>query len=145
MASVIYKSFHQIRQTGKVNLFKSYLPQYGDGGQMRDFVYVKDCIDAMWWLFKNEDANGIFNLGTGKARTWNDLINAVFAAMDVRPNIEYIEMPEALRNQYQYFTEAEMRKLRDYGCSIAFSSLEDSVHDYVRNYLQKTDPHLGNV
>ncbi len=144
MASVIFKSFHQIRQTGKVNLFKSYLPQYVDGGQMRDFVYIKDCIDAMWWLFKNEDANGIFNLGTGKARTWNDLISAVFAAMDIKPNIEYIEMPESLRNQYQYFTQAEMRKLRDYGCPIEFSSLEHSVHDYVCNYLQKTDPHLGN-
>ncbi len=81
MTSVIFKAFHQIRETGKVRLFKSYLPQYPDGGQMRDFVYVKDCIDVLWWLFKNPDVNGIFNLGTGKARTWNDLINAVFAAM----------------------------------------------------------------
>lgn len=144
MASVIFKSFHQIRQTGKVKLFKSYLPQYGDGGQMRDFVYIKDCIEAMWWLFKNEGENGIFNLGTGKARTWNDLIHAVFAAMDIKPNIEYIEMPEALRNQYQYFTQADMGKLRDYGCPVTFAPLENSVRDYVQNYLQKTDPHLGN-
>jgi len=144
MSSVIFKSFHQIRQTGKVKLFKSYLPQYGDGGQMRDFVYVKDCIDALWWLYKNPKANGIFNLGTGKARSWNDLIAAVFDAMGIPTHIEYIEMPEALRNQYQYFTEAEMNKLRDYGCPVSFASLEQSVRDYVVNYLQKADPHLGN-
>ena len=144
MSSVIFKSFHQIRQTGKVKLFKSYLPPYGDGGQMRDFVYVKDCIDVMWWLYKNPNANGIFNLGTGKARTWNDLIAAVFDAMGLKTNIEYIEMPETLRNQYQYFTEAEMSKLRNDGCPVLFASLENSVQDYVVNYLQKTDPHLGN-
>jgi len=143
MTSVIFKAFHQIRQTGKVRLFKSYLPQYGDGGQMRDFVYVKDCVDAMWWLFQNPSVNGIFNLGTGKARTWNDLIHAVFAAMAVGPNIEYIEMPEGLRKQYQYFTQAEMGKLKAAGCPVIFSPLEDSVRDYVVNYLQQDDPHLG--
>ena len=143
MTSVIFKAFHQIRQTGKVRLFKSYLPEYGDGGQMRDFVYVKDCVDAMWWLLQNPAANGIFNLGTGKARTWNDLIHAVFAAMNIKPNIEYIEMPEGLRNQYQYFTQAEMGKLKTAGCPVNFSPLEDSVRDYVVNYLQKADPHLG--
>ena len=143
MTSVIYKAFHQIKETGKVRLFKSYLPQYPDGGQLRDFVYVKDCIDVMWWLFKNQDVNGIFNLGTGKARTWNDLINAVFAAMGIKPNIEYIEMPESLRNQYQYFTQAEMDKLGQSGCPVDFSTLEDSVRDYVVNYLQQNDPHLG--
>ncbi len=111
MTSVIFKAFNQIKETGKVRLFKSYLPQYPDGGQMRDFVYVKDCIDVLWWLFKNQDVNGIFNLGTGKARTWNDLISAVFAAMGTRQKIEYIEMPEPIRNQYQYFTQAEMDKL----------------------------------
>ena len=143
MTSVIFKAFHQIKETGKVRLFKSYLPQYPDGGQLRDFVYVKDCLDVMWWLFQNHDANGIFNLGTGKARTWNDLINAVFAAMGIKPNIEYIEMPEGLRNQYQYFTQAEMDKLGQSGCPVDFSTLEDSVRDYVVNYLQQTDPHLG--
>jgi len=110
---------------------------------MRDFVYVKDCVNVMWWLFKNPRANGIFNLGTGKARTWNDLIKTVFAAMKKKTNIEYIEMPEALRNQYQYFTQAEMKKLKSAGCPIKFSSLEDSVYDYVTKYLQKTDTHLG--
>jgi ADP-L-glycero-D-manno-heptose 6-epimerase len=143
MTSVIFKAFHQIKETGKVRLFKSYLPKYPDGGQLRDFVYVKDCIDVMWWLFNNPAANGIFNLGTGKARTWNDLIKAVFAAMGIKTNIEYIEMPESLRNQYQYFTEAKMDKLKAAGCPVGFSSLEDPVRDYVVNYLQKPDPHLG--
>jgi ADP-L-glycero-D-manno-heptose 6-epimerase len=143
MSSVIFKAFHQITQTAKVKLFKSYKPEYKDGGQLRDFVYVKDCIDVMWWLFQNPDVNGIFNLGTGKARTWNDLIGAVFTALGLKTNIEYIEMPEALRNQYQYFTEAKMDKLKDMGCPVDFSSLEDSVRDYVVNYLQQPDPHLG--
>jgi ADP-L-glycero-D-manno-heptose 6-epimerase len=143
MTSVIFKAFHQIKETGKVRLFKSHLPQYPDGGQMRDFVYVKDCIDVLWWLFKNRDVNGIFNLGTGKARTWNDLISAVFAAMETREKIEYIEMPESIRNQYQYFTQAQMDKLHSVGCPVSFSSMEDSVRDYVVNYLQKDDPHLG--
>lgn len=143
MASVVFKAFHQIKETGKVKLFKSYNPEYKDGGQMRDFVYIKDCIDVLWWLFNNPDVNGIFNLGTGKARTWNDLIRAVFDAMQLTTNIEYIEMPDSLRNQYQYFTEAKMDKLKAMGCPVAFSSLEDSVRDYVVNYLQHDDPHLG--
>ena len=143
MASVIFKAYHQILETGKVRLFKSHLPEYADGGQMRDFVYVKDCVDVLWWLLQNRSANGIFNLGTGKALTWNDLIAAVFAAMGREKNIEYIDMPESLRGQYQYFTQAEMKKLQSVGCSVEFSSLEDSARDYVVNYLQKTDPHLG--
>jgi ADP-L-glycero-D-manno-heptose 6-epimerase len=142
MTSVIFKAFHQIKETGKVKLFKSYKPEYKDGGQMRDFVYVKDCINVLWWLFKNPEVNGIFNLGTGKARTWNDLIKAVFDAMGFETNIKYIEMPQDLRNQYQYFTQAEMDKLHAAGCPVTFSSLEDSVRDYVVNYLQQADPHL---
>ena len=97
----------------------------------------------MWWLLQNRKVNGIFNLGTGKARSWNDLIKAVFTAMKKKTNIEYIAMPEALRNQYQYFTEAEMSKLKKAGCPFKFYSLEDSVYDYVTKYLQKSDPHLG--
>ena len=143
MTSVIFKAFYQIRQTGKVRLFKSYLPEYSDGGQMRDFVYVKNCVDVLWWLLKHPKTNGIFNLGTGRARTWNDLINAVYAAMNLAPDIEYIEMPEGLRNQYQYFTEADMGKLKKAGAPVDFPALEDSVRDYVQNYLQKPDPHLG--
>jgi ADP-L-glycero-D-manno-heptose 6-epimerase len=144
MTSVVFKAFHQIKETGKVKLFKSYKKEYKDGGQMRDFVYIKDCIDVMWWLYNNKDVNGIFNLGTGKARTWNDLIRAVFTAMDLKINIEYIEMPEALRNQYQYFTQAEMKKLEDFRCPVNFYSLEESVKDYVVNYLQEDDPYLGS-
>ncbi len=143
MTSVIFKAFHQIRQTGRVKLFKSYLPQYADGGQMRDFVYVKDCVNVLWWLLQNPSVNGIFNLGTGRARTWNDLIHAVFTAMAVDPDIAYIEMPEELRDQYQYFTQAQMDKLRARGCPLDFSPLEDSVRDYVVNYLQKPNPYLG--
>ncbi len=143
MTSVIFKAFHQIKETGKVQLFKSYKKEYPDGGQMRDFVYVKNCIDVMWWLFNNKNINGIFNLGTGKARTWNDLIAAVFSAMGRKPNIQYIEMPESLRDQYQYFTEAQMQKLKAAGCSVEFSTLEDSLRDYVVNYLQQADPYLG--
>jgi ADP-L-glycero-D-manno-heptose 6-epimerase len=143
MTSVIFKAFHQIKETGKVKLFKSYKPEYKDGGQMRDFVYVKDCINVLWWLFKNPEVNGIFNLGTGKARTWNDLIRAVFDAMGFETNIKYIEMPQDLRNQYQYFTQAEMDKLHTAGCPETFSPLEDSVRDYVVNYLQQTDQHLS--
>ena len=142
MTSVIYKAFHQIRETGKVCLFKSYKPQYPDGGQMRDFVYVKNCVDILWWLLQNPGVNGIFNVGTGKARTWNDLIKAVFAAMDKQTNIEYIEMPDSIRHQYQYFTQAEMDKLKESGCLIDFFTLEDSVRDYVVNYLQNHDPYL---
>lgn len=143
MTSVIFKAFHQIKETGKVRLFKSYKPEYEDGGQLRDFVYVKDCVNAMWWLLQHPEANGIFNLGTGKSRSWNDLIGAVFASLGLPSNIEYIEMPEGLRNQYQYFTEAKMDKLQAAGFPASFSSLEDSVQDYVVNHLQNTDPHLG--
>ena len=143
MVSVIYKAFHQIQETGKVRLFKSYKKEYPDGGQMRDFIYVKDCANVMWWLLENPSVNGIYNLGTGRARTWNDLIAAVFSSMGRKTNIQYIEMPEPLRNQYQYFTQAQMDKLKKAGCHVNFSSLEDSVRDYVTNYLQNADPYLG--
>lgn len=142
MASVIFKSFNQIRETGRVRLFKSYRKEYGDGEQVRDFVYVKDCVDILWWLLEHVEVNGIFNLGTGKARSWNDLVRAVFAAMGMKPEVEYIDMPQGLSGQYQYFTEAKMDKLRATGCPLAFRSLEDAVQDYVANYLQKSDPRL---
>jgi ADP-L-glycero-D-manno-heptose 6-epimerase len=142
MTSVIFKAFHQIRETGRVRLFKSYRPEYPDGGQMRDFVYVKDCVEVLWWFLNHREVNGIFNLGTGKARTWNDLIRAVFAAMELPPTIDYIEMPEAIRGQYQYFTEAKMEKLRTAGCPAEFRSLEEAVADYVKAHLLETDPYL---
>lgn len=142
MRSVVHKAFEQIRDTGKVRLFRSHKPEYGDGGQMRDFVYIKDCVEIMWWLFEHPEVSGIFNLGTGQARTWNDLIQAVFSAMKIEPRIEYFDMPPEIRNQYQYFTEAKMEKLRGTECPAAFRTLEEAVHDYIVNYLQKADPHL---
>ncbi len=142
MVSVVYKAFHQIREQGRVRLFKSHRPDFGDGEQVRDFVYVKDCVDVLWWLLKNRDANGIFNVGTGRARTWKDLVAAVFAAMGRPPVIEYIEMPLAVREQYQYFTEAKMEKLQAGGSPVQFQTLEAAVHDYVPGYLLKADPYL---
>ncbi|HYA15598.1 MAG TPA: ADP-glyceromanno-heptose 6-epimerase [Syntrophales bacterium] len=142
MRSVVHKAFEQIRDTGKVRLFKSYKPEYADGGQMRDFVFVKDCVDIMWWLFEHPEVKGIFNLGTGQARTWNDLIHAVFSAMNIRPKIEYFDMPPDIRGQYQYFTESKMDKLCATGCPVTFHPLEEAVRDYVVNYLQKPDPFL---
>ena len=142
MTSVIYKAFHQINETGKVRLFKSYKPEYGDGEQRRDFIYVKDCVEVMWWLLEHPEANGIFNLGTGQSRTWNDLICAVFSAMNREPRIEYFDMPIDIRHQYQYLTEAKMDKLREAKCPVEFGSLENTVRDYVANHLQQADPHL---
>lgn len=142
MRSIVHKAFEQIRDTGKVRLFKSYKPEYGNGGQMRDFVYVKDCVEIMWWLLENPKVNGIFNLGTGQARTWNDLIRAVYAALGMEPQIEYFDMPPEIRDQYQYFTEAKMGKLRQAGYPVKFRPLEEAVYDYVVNYLKKPDPHL---
>lgn len=142
MRSVVHKAFGQITETGRVMLFKSYRPPYADGGQMRDFIYIKDCMEVLWWLLENAGVNGIFNLGTGRARSWNDLIRAVFAAMNLKANIEYIEMPPGLEKQYQYFTEANMEKLKAAGCPIVFHALEDAVRDYVIAHLQQEDPYL---
>jgi ADP-L-glycero-D-manno-heptose 6-epimerase len=142
MRSVVHKAFGQIQAEGKVRLFTSHRPEYGDGGQKRDFVYVKDCVEVLWWLLQHPDVNGIFNLGTGQARSWNDLMAAVFAAMDRPTSIEYIDMPPGLEGQYQYFTEARMDKLRGTGCPVAFRPLEDAVRDYVVNHLLTKDPYL---
>lgn len=139
MRSVVLKSFLQIREVGKVKLFRSYRPDFGDGEQKRDFVYIKDCVDAVWQLLQKRNASGIFNLGSGKARSWNDLVGAVFKALDKEPQIEYTEMPESIRHQYQYFTEAPMEKLRGLGISSQFSTLEESVTDYVKGYLSGKD------
>ncbi|MFB3925344.1 MAG: ADP-glyceromanno-heptose 6-epimerase [Syntrophales bacterium] len=142
MRSLVQKAREQILDTGRVRLFKSHRPEYKDGEQLRDFVYVKDCVDVLWWFLQDKSRTGIFNLGTGLARTWNDLVKAVFTAMGAEPQIEYVDMPEAIRDQYQYYTEARIDKLRKAGCVHEFRSLEDAVCDYVKGYLEKPDPYL---
>ena len=137
MRSVIHKSYGQILETRKVNLFKSYMDEYKDGEQMRDFIYVKDAVDMTLHFLENRETNGLFNVGTGKARTWVDLVSAVFNAMDKPVNIEFIEMPEHLKDKYQYFTQANIDKIRKAGYTKPISSLEDGVKDYVQNYLMK--------
>ena len=109
---------------------------------MRDFVYVKDCVDILWWLLEHREVNGVFNVGTGIARTWNDLAKSVFSAMGRRPDIEYIEMPETIRDKYQYMTRADMGKLHAAGYQAPITTLEDAARDYVENYLDKVDPYL---
>jgi len=137
MRSFVIKAFEQIKTTGKVHLFKSYNPQYADGEQLRDFIYVKDAVDMTLFFLDNPKIGGLFNIGTGKPCTWNDLAAAVFAALRKKPNIEYIDMPESIRNQYQYYTCAEMTKFRKTGYKKQITPLEDAIKDYVQNYLQK--------
>ncbi|MFN3345209.1 MAG: ADP-glyceromanno-heptose 6-epimerase [Chloroherpetonaceae bacterium] len=145
MASVVYKAFNQILQSGSVKLFKSHKAGFNDGEQLRDFVYVKDCVEVMYWLLNHHEVHGIFNLGTGKARSFKDLVTATFNAMQKPVNIEYIPMPEHLRDKYQYFTEADMTKLASVGCPIAFRSLEESVFDYVQSHLLKVPQELQST
>jgi len=142
MTSVAFKAFHQIQDTGALKLFKSYNSQYRDGEQMRDFVYVKDVTGWMMELMEKKPISGIYNMGFGKPRTWNDLGNAVFHSMGKPSNLVYIDMPENLRHQYQYFTEANMRKWLAAGMTKPKWSVEDGVRDYVQNYLSKPDPNL---
>ncbi len=136
MRSVVSKSYRQIREDGVVRLFKSYRPEYKDGEQMRDFIYVKDAVDVtLHFALQPADApGGLFNCGTGRARTWVDLARAVFAAMSVPPGIDFVEMPPGLRGKYQYFTQADDRKLRAAGYSRTFTSLEDGVREYITEY-----------
>jgi ADP-L-glycero-D-manno-heptose 6-epimerase len=137
MASVVFKAYHQVMDRGSVDLFRSYDSKYADGEQLRDFIYVGDCVEVIFWLLKNPKVGGIYNLGTGKARSWNDLVRAVFAALGRTPAIQYVEMPEILRPKYQYFTEATMQKLRSAGYAAPFASLEDGVAEYVNGYLSR--------
>jgi ADP-L-glycero-D-manno-heptose 6-epimerase len=137
MMSFVVKAFEQIKTTGKVRLFKSYRPEYADGEQVRDFLYVKDAVNMTLFFFDNPYINGIFNIGTGETRTWNDLVIAVFVGMGRKPNIEYIEMPASIRSQYQYFTQADLSKLRRAGYSKQTTPLEDAIRDYIQNYLEK--------
>lgn len=141
MASVAWKAFNTISKTGSFSLFKSHRSDYADGEQKRDFVYVKDCCEVIWWLLKNPTVQGLYNVGSGRARSWNDLLKAVFSAMDRDVKIEFIDMPEAIRNQYQYFTEAPMEKLRAAGYTQPFTSLENGVRDYITRHLSASDIH----
>ena len=135
MASVIFHSFNQIKSSGKVKLFKSHKPEYKDGEQLRDFVYVKDVVDICFWLMNERPAPGLYNLGTGKARTFKDLVTAIFKSLGKEPIIEFIDTPIDIRDKYQYFTEADMNKLRNVGYKEDFYSLEEGVETYVKNFL----------
>ncbi len=137
MSSMVYKAYNQIVNTDKVQLFKSNSNNYKNGEQMRDFIYVKDACNIIWDIYLDKNINGIYNLGTGKARSWNDLANAVFSALNKNPNIEYIDMPISIVNQYQNFTQADMSKLLKTNIKLEFSELENSIKDYVQNYLSK--------
>jgi ADP-L-glycero-D-manno-heptose 6-epimerase len=147
MSSVVYQSFHQINDVGEVKLFKSHRSDYKDGEQLRDFVYVKDVVRAMVELIsagkKKPSISGIYNLGTGEARSFHDLVKATFSSMDKAAKIQFIDMPKELRNQYQYYTQAEMGKLKRALPKFKFMKLEEAVDDYVRNHLAKPDQHLS--
>ena len=142
MSSVVYKAFHQILEKGSLNLFKSHRPDYRDGEQLRDFVYVKDCTKIMSWMLENPSVAGLFNVGTGTARSFKDLANATFSALGRQSAINYVPMPETLRDKYQYYTCADMTKLRSAGFSEAFTSIEDGIHEYVQHYLSDSNPYL---
>ena len=135
MASVIFHSFNQIKSTGKVKLFRSHRPDFKDGQQLRDFIYVEDVAKVCYWLMEHTITSGLYNLGTGKARTFEDLVKATFAGIEKEPVIEYIDIPEDIRDKYQYFTEADMSKLRNAGYRDSFCTLEEGVGDYVKNFL----------
>ncbi|MCW3466686.1 ADP-glyceromanno-heptose 6-epimerase [Chitinophaga nivalis] len=138
MASMIWHSYHQIRKHGQVKLFRSHRPDFRDGEQLRDFIYVKDILKVAYWLSQHTStASGLYNLGTGHARSFVALVTSTFAGMDIPADITYIDMPEDIRDKYQYFTEASMAKLQAAGYPDAFYSLEEGVTDYVSNYLAK--------
>jgi ADP-L-glycero-D-manno-heptose 6-epimerase len=135
MSSVVYHAYNQITKTGKFDLFKSHNPDYKDGEQKRDFIYVKDVVDVMYFLMLNKPKSGIYNLGTGKSRTFLDLVNCVFNNLNKKPNINFIDIPVDIRDKYQYFTEAKMDKLYSLGYIKSFYTLENAIDDYIKNYL----------
>ncbi len=140
--SVACNIYPHAEQGRPVHLFKSYNPKYPDGGQMRDFIYVKDCAHVIQWLLKNPKVSGVFNVGSGQARSFKDLANAVFTALGKTPAITYFDMPETLKPKYQYFTEAKIDKLRAAGYTTPFTSLEDGIKDYVQQYLSAADKYF---
>lgn len=139
MSSIIYRSYPMAQKEGVVRLFKSHVKDFEHGGQIRDFIYVKDVVKVFKFFRENKNINGIFNVGSGKARSFNDLAKAILNAVDKKPLIEYFDMPEDIKDKYQYFTEANMQKLFDVGYKTSFTPLEDAVSDYIKNYL-----HFGN-
>lgn len=138
MASVVWHAFNQIQETKKMKLFRSHHADFKDGEQLRDFIYVKDVVNVIVWLFRNQPKSGLYNLGTGKARSFRDLAEATFEALEIVPDIEFVDTPEDIRDKYQYFTEANMTKLRNVGYTKNFTSLEDGVGEYVKKYLKKS-------
>jgi len=141
MQSVVAKNYSVVRDGQPLRLFRSYRAEYADGGQLRDFIYVRDCVDVVLWLLDNPQVSGLFNLGTGQARSWLDLAKALFAATGRAPAIEFIDMPPTLIEKYQYFTQARMDRLRSAGYQRPFTSLEEGIADYVRHYLAADDPY----
>jgi ADP-L-glycero-D-manno-heptose 6-epimerase len=141
MRSLVAKHTAGVAAGKTIPLFKSHREDFSDGRQLRDFIYVADCVAVMMWLLDHPDISGLFNLGTGKARSFLDLILAIGAALNKNVDVEFIDMPLGIRERYQYFTEADMRKLRRSGCDISFHSLEAGVADYVLSYLTKPDPY----
>jgi ADP-L-glycero-D-manno-heptose 6-epimerase len=139
MKSVVSQKYHMARGDEPVTLFKSYNLNYTDGGQLRDFIYVRDCVEVMLWLFESVEINGLFNVGTGQARSFEELAKALFRALGKEPKIEYVDMPESIRANYQYFTQADISRLRSSGYAAPFTSLEDGVADYVKGYLLRQD------
>lgn len=137
MASMVYHGYKQIQESGTIKLFKSCNPDYEDGGQLRDFVYVKDICSVVMWLLENQNVSGLFNVGTGCAQSFEKLANATFRALRLEPNVKYIDMPEHLKKKYQYYTQAKMCKLYEAGYDKKFMSIEDGVKDYVLNHLHK--------
>jgi ADP-L-glycero-D-manno-heptose 6-epimerase len=137
MASVVMHAHRQIMETGGMKLFRSHRPDVGDGEQARDFIYVKDVVDVIIYLMQNRPESGLYNLGTGQARTFADLVLSTFRAMGKEPSISFVDTPKDIRDKYQYFTQADMDKLRNAGYKKAFTSLEDGVQDYVRNYMSR--------
>ena len=142
MRSMVLKAFEQVRAGGPIRLFRSHRPECADGEQTRDFVYVRDAVAVTAWFLDHPETAGLFNVGAGVARSWNDLARAVFAALGREPRLEYIPMPEAIRASYQYATCADLRRLRAAGCDTPIRALEDGVRDYVQNYLATDDPYL---
>lgn len=138
MASVIYHAYHQVKKDGEVRLFRSHHPDYEDGKQMRDFIYVKDVVEVLYWLMHHRKPadSGLYNLGTGQADTFLHLAESLFEALDLSPNITFIDTPEDIRDKYQYFTQARMQKLRKIGYDHPFYSLKEGVRDYVQQYLE---------